>query len=147
MARRYLRDFDHGSHSVYMLYYHLVFCVKYRKKVLNDKIIEVFKSSFIDISRRFDVRLEAINGEPDHIHMMITTKPTTRMSEFIGQLKGRTSHDILKEFPNIKNIIGRDGVLWSPSYCLLTTGGAPIEVIRKYIERQEGFDFENDLKD
>lgn len=147
MARRYLKDFDKGAHSVYLLYYHLVVVVKYRRKVITDEYAEVIKDTLFNIGERFNVGLVEFNGESDHIHALLNATPSTNMSQFIGQFKGRSSHDLLKQFPEIKDKIGRDGVFWSPSYCLLTTGGAPIDVIKQYITSQAGFDPNDNFED
>ncbi len=146
MSRRYLRDFDRGCHSVYLLYYHFCCVTKYRRKVINSDVAEIIKSNLSVVGSRFDVRLNEFNGEPDHIHCLLQAAPDTLMSKFVGQFKGRSSHEILKTYPELAKEIGRDGVFWSPSYCLLTTGGAPIDIIKKYIESQEGFEFENFFK-
>lgn len=146
MAKRYLRDFERGCHSVYLLYYHFCCVTKYRRKVITADVAEIIKSVCVDIGSRFDVRLNEFNGEPDHIHCLLQAAPDSQMSKFIGQFKGRSSYEILRAFPDMKEKIGREGVFWSPSYCLLTTGGAPIDIIKKYIESQEGFEFENAFK-
>lgn len=146
MAKRYLKDFDRGCHSVYLLYYHFCCVTKYRRKVINNDIAEIIKNNLAIVGGRFDVRLNEFNGEPDHIHCLLQAAPDSPMSKFIGQFKGRSSHEILTTFPDMSSKIGRDGVFWSPSYCLLTTGGAPIDIIKKYIENQEGFEFESEFK-
>ena len=91
-------------------------------------------------------KLVEFNGEPDHVHALINMPPTVEMSKFIGQFKGRSSYNVRRDFSKQVNV-GRDGVFWSPSYCLLTTGGAPIDVIKRYIQSQEGFAFERDFKE
>lgn len=145
MARRYLKDFDKGAHSVYLLYFHLVVVTKYRRKVIDNNVAKDIKNNLILTGQRHFVRLNEFNGEPDHIHALVTASPSTQMSKFIGEFKGGSSYEILRKYPDLKNQIGRDGVFWSPSYCLLTTGGAPIDIIKKYIQSQDGFDFEKEL--
>lgn len=146
MAKRYLKDFDRGCHSVYLLYFHFCCVTKYRRKVINTDVAEVIKNNLCIVGERFNVRLNEFNGEPDHIHALLQAAPDSQMSKFIGQFKGRSSHEILKTFPEMSKLIGREGVFWSPSYCLLSTGGAPIDIIKRYIESQEGFEFENAFK-
>lgn len=146
MARRYLKDFDKGAHSVYLLYYHLVCVTKYRRKVINDDVAKAIMECLDRTCRDNGGKLVEFNGEPDHIHALINMPPKVEMSKFIGQFKGRSSYDVRRDFPEQVNV-GRDGVFWSPSYCLLTTGGAPIDVIKRYIQSQEGFAFQNDLEE
>lgn len=146
MARRYLKDFDKGAHSVYLLYYHLVCVTKYRRKVINDDVAKSIMECLDSACREAGGKLVEFNGEPDHVHALINMPPTVEMSKFIGQFKGRSSYNVRRDFAEQVNV-GRDGVFWSPSYCLLTTGGAPIDVIKRYIQSQEGFAFEHDLKE
>lgn len=146
MAKRYLKDFDRGCHSVYLLYYHFCCVTKYRRKVINKDVAEVIKDNLRVVGNRFNVRVNEFNGEPDHIHVLLQAAPDSDMSRFIGQFKGRSAYEILHLFPDMRLKIGRDCVFWSPSYCLLTTGGAPIDIIKRYIENQEGFEFENAFK-
>lgn len=147
MAKRYLRDFERGCHSVYLLYYHFCCVTKYRRKVITNEIAKDIHDIMVDIGGRFDVRVNEFNGEPDHIHALLQAAPDSPMSKFIGQFKGASSYRLLRKYESLEALIGKKGVFWSPSYCLLTTGGAPIDIIKKYIQSQEGFDFENDLKD
>lgn len=135
MGRRYLQEFDKGAHSVYLMYYHLCIVTKYRRKIINADVAKNLLDSFNLICERFNVRINEFNGEPDHVHLLICAKPDLNMSRFIGQLKGRSSYEVHKAFPDLAG-----GPFWSPSYCLLTTGGAPIDVIKRYIERQAGWD-------
>lgn len=85
-----------------------------------------------DESRSKDVKW---NHDIDHVHILIRATPYVNMSNFIGAYKAASSRLIKKEFPRIKGLLW-NGAFWSKSYCLLTTGGAPVEVIRKYIESQ-----------
>lgn len=134
MARRYLREFDSGAHSKYLLYSHLVIVTKYRDAILDEAIRERVIGIFRVLGKRYDVKIEQAKGEPDHIHFLLNYKPTTDLPKYIGSCKSMSSRLIKEEF-NL-SIRSSKGALWSPSYCLLTTGGAPIDVIRRYIERQ-----------
>lgn len=132
MARRFIEEFDSGWHNKYLLYYHLVIVTKYRKKVLDDDAFNVVRACFYDLSEEFGVCLEEMNGEPDHIHFLFRAEPTTDLTRFIGRLKGKSSFICRQRNEELRKL----KALWSGSYCLLTTGGAPIDVIKRYIQSQ-----------
>lgn len=126
---------DRGSHSVYLLTFHLVLVVKYRKNVLNDIISNRIKEIGEKIGEKYGIEFIEYNHDINHIHLLFKAKPDTSISTFIGSFKSASSRIIKKEFPEIKSKLWKES-FWSPSYCLLTTGGAPIEVIKRYIENQ-----------
>jgi len=126
---------DTNKHSVYLLYYHLVLVVKYRKKVIDDKISNRLKGIFERIQSSYNITLIEWNYDKDHIHILLKATPTTELAKFINAYKSASSRLIKKEFPEIKKELW-DEYFWSRSYCLLTSGEAPIEVIKKYIEKQ-----------
>lgn len=138
MARRYLEEFDKGSHSVYLLYYHLVVVTKYRAKVLREPVRDRIRHIFEFIGQKYGVTLGEFGGAEDHLHFLITAKPTTDLSAFIKAFKSYSSRKIKEDFMIDVNVQegGINTSLWSPGYCLLTTGGAPIDVIKRYIENQ-----------
>ncbi len=79
--------------------------------------------------------LIAIETDVDHIHIVFRAKPTHQLSKVINSLKGVTARRLFQEFPTLKNSLWK-GHLWSPSYFLVTVGGAPLEVIKRYVESQ-----------
>jgi putative transposase len=127
--------YDHNQHSVYLLYYHLIMVVKYRRKVIDNEISERGREIFEHIGERYGITLEEWNHDEDHVHVMFRAKPQTEISKFINAYKSASSRLIKKEHPQIKEKLWKEA-FWSQSYCLLTAGGAPIEVIRQYIETQ-----------
>lgn len=126
---------DTNSHSVFLLNYHLILCIKYRRKVLNDEISERLKEMFIKITDSYGITLLEWNHDQDHIHLLFRAKPNTDLSRMLNVYKAASSKRIKNEFPEIRKSLWKE-YFWSKSYCLLTTGGAPIEVIKKYIETQ-----------
>ena len=128
-------ELDTNAHSVFLMYYHLVFVVKYRKKVINDKISSRLKEIFEYISPNYNIILQEWNHDIDHVHILFKAHPNTELSKFINAYKSASSRLIKKEFPEIRNKLWKE-FFWSRSFCLLTTGGAPIEVVKKYIESQ-----------
>ena len=128
-------NLDNNSHSVFLLYYHLVLVVKYRRKVFDDNVSNFAKDIFIRISKSYNITLEQWNHNKDHVHIMFRAHPNTEISKFINAYKSASSRLIKKEFPSVVEKLWKR-MFWSRSFCLLTTGGAPIEIIRQYIEEQ-----------
>jgi putative transposase len=126
---------DSNNHSVFLLYYHLVLVTKYRRKVINDAISNRLKEMFVQIQKNYNITLQELNHDKDHVHILFKAHPNTELSKFINAYKSASSRIIKKEFPEIKQQLWKE-YFWSRSFCLLTTGGAPIEVIKKYIENQ-----------
>lgn len=127
--------FDRNNHSVFLLYYHLVLVVKYRRPVINDSISNRLKEIFEYIQPNYNIILQEYNHDKDHLHILFKAQPNSELSKFINAYKSASSRLIKKEFPEIKQYLWKE-YFWSRSYCLLTTGGAPIEVIKRYIETQ-----------
>ncbi len=128
-------DLYTNNHSVFKLSYHLVLVIKYRRKVIDDDISKRLKEIFEYISPKYNVTLEEWNHDTDHVHLLFRGSPNTEISKFLNAYKSASSRLIKKEYPLIKKQLWKE-YFWSRSYCLLTTGGAPIEVVRKYIESQ-----------
>lgn len=128
-------DLDNNNHSVFLLNYHLVLCTKYRKKVINEEISERLKNIFVDISSKYGITLVEWNHDKDHVHLLFRAKPNSDLSKMINAYKSASSRRIKNEFPDIKKYLWKE-YFWSRSYCLLTTGGVTIDVIKKYIENQ-----------
>lgn len=128
-------ELDKNQHSVYLLYYHLIMVVKYRRKVINDTISLQARDIFVKIGESYGLMLEEWNHDTDHVHVMFRAKPQTELAKFINAYKSASSRLIKKEHPEIKEKLWKEA-FWSQSYCLLTTGGATIDVIRRYIETQ-----------
>lgn len=126
---------DSNNHSVFSLNYHLILVIKYRKKVINDDISNRLKEIFEYISPRYNITLQEWEHDKDHIHILFKSHPNTELSKFINAYKSASSRLIKKEFPIIKNKLWKE-YFWTRSYCLITTGGATIDVVRKYIENQ-----------
>ena len=128
-------ELDSNAHSVFLLYYHLVLVVKYRRKIFDDEISNRAKEIFEYISPKYNISLQEWNHDKDQVHILFKAHPNTEISKFINAYKSASSRLLKKEFPQIRQKLWRE-YFWSQSFCLLTTGGAPMEVIRKYIESQ-----------
>ena len=126
---------DNNNHSVFSLNYHLILVIKYRKKVINEDISNRLKEIFEYIAPRYNITLQQWEHDKDHIHILFKSQPNTALSKFINAYKSASSRLIKKEFPIIKNKLWKE-CFWTRSYCLITTVGVTIDVIRKYIENQ-----------
>ena len=128
--------FDKNAHSVYTLNYHMVQCIKYRKKVLNNEnIIEELKTRTFRIAEPYNVKILAIETDLDHVHILFTAKPQTPLIKFINNWKTATAKVIKNRYPELKKSLW-SGKFWSDSYCLITTGQTTLEQIKKYVESQ-----------
>ena len=128
-------ELDTNNHSVFSLHYHLILVVKYRRKVISDEISNRLKEIFEYIQPNYNITLQEWNHDKDHVHVLMKAHPNTDISKFLNAYKSASSRLIKKEFPIIRKQLWKE-YFWSRSYCLITTGGAPIDVIKKYIETQ-----------
>ena len=126
---------ESNNHSVFKLNYHLVMVVKYRRKVISDNISERLKEMFVSIGKEYKITVDTWNHDVDHVHVLFRGEPKTELTKFLNAYKSASSRIIKKEFPEIRSKLWKEA-FWSQSFCLLTTGGAPLEVIRQYIESQ-----------
>lgn len=131
----YMDRLDNNAHSVFLMYYHLILVVKYRREVIDDPISEYAREIFLRIAPGYGIRLEEWNHDLDHVHIMFRAQPRTELSRFINAYKSASSRLIKKEYPQIREKLWKEA-FWSQSFCLMTAGGAPVEVIRQYIETQ-----------
>lgn len=128
-------QFDTNNHSVFMLHYHLIMCVKYRNKVINDVISNRLKEIFEYIAPKYNILLEEWNHDIDHVHILFRGNPNSEIAKFINAYKSASSRLIKKEFPGIRKSLWKEK-FWSQSYCLITTGGVTVDVIKQYIQTQ-----------
>lgn len=126
---------DHNAHSVFSMYYHLILVVKYRRKVIDENISFRLREIFEYIAPKYSLIVEEWNHEEDHVHVLFKAQPKSELSKFINAYKSASSRLIKKEFPMIRQKLWKE-YFWSQSFCLLTYGGAPIEIIREYIQEQ-----------
>ena len=126
---------DTNNHSVFILRYHLVMCVKYRNKVIDDTISNRLKEMFVKIAPAYNITLEGWNHDMDHVHILFRGQPNTEISKFINAYKSASSRIIKKEFPEIRKSLWKE-MFWSQSFCLLTTGGVTADIIKQYISTQ-----------
>lgn len=126
---------DTNAHSVFLLHYHLILVVKYRRQVFTDEISERAKEIFEYIAPSYKIELVEWNHDKDHVHILFKGQPKTEISKFINAYKSVSSRLLKKEFPVIRQRLWKE-MFWSQSFCLLSSGGAPIDVVKQYIENQ-----------
>ncbi|MDD6072894.1 MAG: IS200/IS605 family transposase [Clostridium sp.] len=130
-----MKRLDSNAHSVFLLYYHLIMVVKYRRKVIDDSVSARAREIFEYIAPNYGITLEEWNHDIDHVHVMFRAQPKSELSKFINAYKSASSRLLKKEYPEIRAKLWKEA-FWSRSFCLLTAGGASIETIRSYIESQ-----------
>ena len=128
-------EFDSNAHSVFLLNYHLILVVKYRRKVFDDRISERAKEIFSRIAPSYNITLQEWGHDEDHVHILFRAHPKSAISKFINAYKSASSRLLKKEFPEIRLKLWQEQ-FWSQSFCLLTTGGAPLEIVKEYIQTQ-----------
>ncbi len=124
-----------GRHCVFSLHAHLVFVTKYRRHVFDAVAIEYLRGHFERVCEKAGATLVEMNGEDDHVHLLVEYPPNVQLSALVNSLKGVSSRLLRKDRPDIAKRYWRD-VLWSPSYFAASCGGAPLSVIQQYIEQQ-----------
>jgi len=129
------RNIRKGRHVVFNLHAHLVFVTKYRKKIFDQEILNDMKNIFEKICNEQQIILKEFNGEEDHVHMLIDYPPMVLLPKLVNSLKGVSSRKLRQNWPKLEESYFK-GVLWSPSYFAGSCGGAPIDIIKKYIQTQ-----------
>ncbi|RAM50981.1 MAG: IS200/IS605 family transposase [Hapalosiphonaceae cyanobacterium JJU2] len=126
--------------TVYQLSIHLVLVTKYRYKVINSLILERLQDIFSATCQKWECVLQEFNGEADHVHMLIEINPKVQISAFANNLKTVSSRLIRKEFPEHCSKFYQKPVFWKIGYCVVSTGGASLDVVKNYIQNQSGTD-------
>jgi len=130
-------DIRHERHCVFLMHANLVFVTKYRRNVFTKEILDDLRDIFSNVCADFEAQLVEFDGEDDHAHLLVNHPPKVAVSALVNSLKGVSSRMIRKkDYPSIRKKLW-DGALWSPSYFAGSCGGAPIAVIRQYIEQQK----------
>lgn len=125
-------------HSVYSLHYHLVLVTKYRRRCITGPMLARLREHCATLAEKWDCEVVEFNGERDHVHLLLSLNPKVAPSVFVNNLKTVTSRYIRKEFASelAKHYHGKP-VFWSRSYCVISCGGAPLSILKQYIEQQQ----------
>lgn len=127
-----------NCHAQYRLEYHLVLVTKYRKACITEDMFQFLKAETVRIFALNEVELLEMNYEPDHVHLLFSAPPQVQLSKIINSYKSATSRHLRKNYAEHLAGFYYKPYFWSRSYLILSSGGAPIEVIRRYIQNQKG---------
>ena len=122
-------------HCVYALHYHLVVVTKYRRRCITAPILARLREIVVLRCTGWGGELIEFNGEADHAHILMSMPPNVDLSKFVNNLKTTSSRLLRKEFPELHKVY-RKPVFWSRSYCVVSCGGAPLAIIKQYVEQQ-----------
>lgn len=125
-------------HCIYNLKYHLVLVTKYRRRVFTSAMLTDLESKMRELSEKWGVQVIEFGGEADHVHLLLDMNPSIQPSKFINNLKTVSSRYMKKVHgEHLKKYYWGTNAMWSRAYCLITAGGAPLSILRTYIENQE----------
>ncbi|MHB8355994.1 MAG: IS200/IS605 family transposase [Vulcanimicrobiaceae bacterium] len=125
-------------HSVFNLHLHLVLVTKYRRRCIDAAILARLHAIFGNLAERWGCELLEFNGEPDHVHLLLSVNPKVAPAILVNNFKTVSSRLIRKEFASQVRRIYRKAVFWSRSYCIVSCGGAPLSVLEQYVQGQAG---------
>ena len=127
-------EYKSNRNIVYSCKYHVVWCPKYRRGVLVSGVDERLKAILREVAHERQAEVIELEVMPDHVHLLVEVDPQFGIHRLIRLMKGRSSHHLRQEFPWLKK---RLPTLWTNSYFVSTVGGAPLAVIKQYIENQK----------
>lgn len=126
----------HTTHSlVYDCQYHVIWCTKYRRKVLTSQMQQRIKELLLEKQSEYGYQLVEIETMEDHVHLLVDVNPQKAVSSVVGRIKRYTAHSLRKEFPHLKS---RLPSLWTRSKFISSVGSVTLEVVKRYIENQRG---------
>lgn len=117
------------------MHVHLVFVTKYRRCAFDAEAIEHLRHIFSEVCADFEAALVQMDGESNHVHLLVNYPPKVSVSSLVNSLKGVSSYVLRRRLPRIASCYWKS-VLWSPSYFAASCGGAPLHIIKQYIEQQ-----------
>lgn len=132
-------DMTYGRGYVYSLKYHIVWCTKYRKKVLKGVIEKQCKDILYEIADEYNFKITAMELMPDHVHILVDCKPQFYIPDMVKIMKGNTARKLFIMYPELKQSLW-GGHLWNPSYCVVTVSDRSCEQVKKYVENQKSKD-------
>lgn len=138
-------EYRKGAHSVYDLKYHIVFCTKYRYRVLTGEVAQRVRELIREISQANYINIISGNISPEHIHLLISIPPSLSVSKVVQYIKGKSSRKMLEEFAHLrKRYWGQH--LWARGYFAVTVGNVNSEDVQRYIEEQETLHKKEEIK-
>ena len=135
-----MKVYRRKNRSVSLLFAHMVFCSKYRRKVFTPAVFARLRKSFERTARMLEIDLLAVEADRDHVHLMISFPPRLALSTIVQRLKCAASRDVrAQKYPEIRRVLW-GARFWSASYFVVSCGGAPLEVVKRYVENQNSPD-------
>jgi len=132
------RDFRTGRHVVFSLQAHLVFIPKYRRAVINERVFAVLETACKQVCQDFQCELRETGWEADHVHLLVAYPPKVALSRLVNSLKGVSARRLrAADFPEVRSKLWGEH-FWSPSYCAVSCGGAPLDTVKRYVQAQRG---------
>ncbi|MFI5645377.1 IS200/IS605 family transposase [Kitasatospora sp. NPDC051705] len=130
-------DIRRGNHVAHNLHAHLMFVTKYRREIFDDAMLTRCEAIMRDVCDSFGAELREFNGEGDHVHLLVHYPPKAALSRLVNSLKGVSSRYLRAEYTGRINRTGTGSVFWAPSYFAASCGGAPLSIVKEYIEGQK----------
>ena len=127
-------NYRSNNNVIYSCKYHIIWCPKYRRKVLVGDVEIRLKELIHEIAKELKVEIIEVETDKDHVHVLAEVDPQFGVNAFIRRVKGKTSRVLRDEFPHLRK---RIPTLWTNSYFVSTVGGAPLEIVKQYIENQQ----------
>ncbi len=127
-------EYKSNNNVVYSCKYRVVWCPKYRRKVLVDGVDTRLKEIAHEVANEMSFDILEMEVMPDHVHVLLEVDPQLGIHKAVKRIKGRSSHDLRIEFPWLRK---RLPTLWTNSYFVSTVGGAPLSAIKQYVENQK----------
>ncbi|MFD0782526.1 IS200/IS605 family transposase [Micromonospora azadirachtae] len=125
-----------GRHCVFAMHVHLVFVTKFRHNVFADRHLTRMEAIMRDVCADFEAELVEFNGDNNHVHLLVNYPPKVAVARLVNSLKGVSSRRLRQEFPDLARHYYQTNKLWSGSYFAGSVGGAPLTVVKQYIEQQ-----------
>jgi putative transposase len=126
-----------GAHAVFRIQFHIIFVTKYPKNVINQAILAKLEEVFTRVCEKRKCELLEFNGEENHVHLLVDAHPDNNTSQLVSSLKSASSRIIRKEFEeDLKRFYWQkeDPSFWTDAYCVISAGGAPLEILKEYIK-------------
>lgn len=128
-----------GAHVVFSIHLHLTLVTKYRRKVMTKAMLQTIEEVSSRVLEANQSTLTEFGGEPDHCHLLIDLHPDNNISVLVGSIKSATSRIVRKTYPEeVAKFYGKDKGFWHDGKCIISCGGAPLEVVKQYVENQAG---------
>ena len=131
------RETRTGRHCVFVLHVHLVFVTRYRGRIFSAEHLKTLEMLFRKVCQDFEAELAEFNGEADHVHLLVNYPPKVAVARLVNSLKGVSSRKLKQYHPELIRPAYQKNALWSPSYFAGSVGGAPLSVLKQYIEQQK----------